>query len=46
MTRGRKSLVNIDWTPPISGWIKLNTGGARRRYGRAGCGGLIKGENK
>jgi ribonuclease HI len=46
MNMGRKSLVNIGWTPPISGWVKINTDGARRRDGRAGCGGLIRGENK
>ncbi|PNX87795.1 pentatricopeptide repeat-containing protein mitochondrial-like, partial [Trifolium pratense] len=42
MNRGRKSLVNIGWTPPNSGWVKINTDGARRLDGRAGCGGLIR----
>ncbi|KAK2430741.1 Polynucleotidyl transferase, ribonuclease H superfamily protein [Trifolium repens] len=46
MERGRKTLVNIGWTPPTLGWVKINTDGSRRRDGRAGCGGLIRGETK
>jgi hypothetical protein len=46
MNIGCKSLVNTGWTPPISGWVKINTDGAQRRDGRVGCGCLIRGENK
>ncbi|CAJ2675557.1 unnamed protein product [Trifolium pratense] len=36
-------LVQIGWQPPNGSFVKLNTDGARKNNGRAGCGGVIRG---
>ncbi|PNX61822.1 ribonuclease H, partial [Trifolium pratense] len=33
----------IGWQPPTGSFVKLNTDGARKDNGKAGCGGVIRG---
>lgn len=33
----------IKWTPPLSGWMRLNTNGASKNDLINGCGGLLRG---
>jgi len=34
---------NIRWTPPFTGWVKLNIDGVVKRFQKFGCGGLLRG---
>ncbi|CAJ2645452.1 unnamed protein product [Trifolium pratense] len=38
-----KEVVQIQWKPPSSGWIKLNTDGSCSNDGIIGCGGVLRG---
>jgi ribonuclease HI len=42
----RESLVvHVGWLPPSGNFVKLNTDGARKDHGSAGCGGIIRGSH-
>ncbi|MCI05447.1 ribonuclease H protein [Trifolium medium] len=41
-----RTQIMIGWTAPKEGWVKINTGGARKEDGYAGCSGLIRGCDK
>jgi hypothetical protein len=38
-------VLDIKWLPPSTGWVKLNTDGAAKGGGEAGCGGVLIGAN-
>ncbi|PNY12875.1 pentatricopeptide repeat-containing protein at1g02150-like protein [Trifolium pratense] len=44
--RTHTTQVLVRWEPPAPGWIKLNTDGACKSNGDAGCGGLIRVESE
>jgi ribonuclease HI len=37
--------IGVAWQRPVEGWVVLNTDGASRRTGVAGCGGLLRNSN-
>jgi ribonuclease HI len=43
--RHNKEIVLIGWKPPPVGWVKLNSDGACKHDGSAGCGGIIRGSD-
>lgn len=42
ITNKRDLVQHIKWIPPDKEWIRINTDGAAKRKGKAGCGGVIK----
>ncbi|PNY10193.1 ribonuclease H [Trifolium pratense] len=43
--RHNKELILIGWKPPPVGWVKLNSDGACKHDGSAGCGRIIRGSD-
>ena len=38
----RNQLLNISWSLPTEGWIKINSDGSVDQHSRASCGGLLR----
>jgi hypothetical protein len=46
MKHRESTIVHVGWLPPSGTFVKLNTDGAQKDHGPAGCGGVIRGSQE